>query len=220
MPIRGSNGPAGCDRSRARPVAPGYTSRVALHAFASMLMQIARRWRPEIGDPSLLGWLTVAAYLVAFAMCWRSHDVARARPNGARPARAWAALASCMLLLGVNKQLDLQSLFTQVGRAAAFAGGWYAQRHAVQIWFIATLALGGAVAGLTALLLLRDHAEELWLAAVGTGLLAGYVLTRAAFFNHIDWDGHAGGAVAPFHFLLELGGITCVALNARRYARR
>jgi hypothetical protein len=185
-----------------------------------MLVQVVRRWRPEVGDPTLLGWLTVVGYLIAFALCWRSYEAARTRPNAIRPAQAWAVLASGMLLLGVNKQLDLQSLLTQLGKAAAAAGGWYSERHLFQVWFVSTLAVGGAALGLSALLVLRTHARELWLAAVGSALLAAYVVTRAAFFNHVDWDGHAGGTAASLHFLLELGGIACVAASARAYARR
>ena len=189
-------------------------------SLASVLYQVARRWRPGVGDPTLLGWLTVAGYLVAFGLCWRAHETARGRPQGVRLAHTWAALASCMLLLGVNKQLDLQSLLEQLGKAAAFAGGWYAQRHLVQLWFVFLLAAGSAAAGLGAFLLLRSYAEELWLAATGTALLAAYMLTRAAFFNHVNWDGHEGGAVATFHFVLELAGIACVAAGARRAVRR
>lgn len=28
------------------------------------------RWRPEIGDPSVMGWLTVAAYALAAGTAW------------------------------------------------------------------------------------------------------------------------------------------------------
>jgi hypothetical protein len=189
------------------------------HSLASALVQVARRWRPGVGDPTLLGWLTVAGYLVAFALCWRAHEVGRARPGRVRASHAWAVLAACMLLLGLNKQLDLQMLLEQLGKAAAFAGGWYAERHVVQLWFVFSLAAACTITGLFAYSRLRAHAQELWLAAVGSALLVGYMLTRAAFFEHVNWDGHSGGAVAGFHFVLELAGIACVATGARRSAR-
>jgi hypothetical protein len=44
--------------------------------------------------------------------------------------------------LGVNKQLDLQSALTELGRILATDGGWYDSRHRVQRVFI--LAVGSA----------------------------------------------------------------------------
>jgi hypothetical protein len=45
-----------------------------------------------------------------------------------------------LFALGINKQLDLQTALTELGRVLALSQGWYEQRQVVQFWFIAALA--------------------------------------------------------------------------------
>ncbi len=53
--------------------------------------------------------------------------------DDAREMRAWRSIAIAFLALGVNKQLDLQTALTEVGRVLANSQGWYAQRQSVQV---------------------------------------------------------------------------------------
>ena len=46
-----------------------------------------------------------------------------------------------MLALGINKQLDLQSLATQIGRDVIKAWGLYSERRELQFGFILAVAL-------------------------------------------------------------------------------
>lgn len=126
-----------------------------------------------------------------------------------------------MLVLGLNKQLDLQSLLTEVGRALARAEGWYGQRRVVQGWFIALILAAMCVtlmAGAVALLSRRWSSR--WkgcrLALLGAGLLLVYVAFRAVSFHHADrWlAGRIAGARRSW--ILELAGIGCIALSALR----
>ncbi|HVZ33497.1 MAG TPA: hypothetical protein VG963_13790, partial [Polyangiaceae bacterium] len=104
------------------------------------------RWHPGIGDPSVLGWLTVVAYFVAAVLAFRALRVhlGRARRGGASAqagdelllARFWGLVLAAMILLGINKQLDLQTLFTEIGRDLAHAQGWYETRRRYQVAFI------------------------------------------------------------------------------------
>src|SRR5580693_6074196 len=84
------------------------------------------RWKPGIGDPTVMGWVTVAAYFVAVIGCflaaWREPLPDGTRRPRSRPSKFWLALAALMVALGINKQLDLQSLATQIGRDAI--RGW------------------------------------------------------------------------------------------------
>ena len=75
-------------------------------------------WRPTIGDPSFMGWFTVAAYGIGAALAalagWKlagSNDRIHRREKW-----VWLAVAVVMAFLCVNKQLDLQSLLTDIGR--------------------------------------------------------------------------------------------------------
>ena len=127
----------------------------------------------------------------------------------------WRALAVAMLLLGVNKQLDLQSLIPILGRRVARMQGWYEDRHAVQTAFIASAA-GAGVLGLSLFLaLFRSAVARNPMAPVGVAFLIVFVLIRASSFHHVDLAlGHSGGV--PLNAALELGGIACVAASAIR----
>src|ERR1035441_4896711 len=105
-------------------------------------------WRPQLDNPDFLGWSVVAAYLLAAAFCARAALARRKMGTEERRASAiWWLLALALLLLGINKQLNLQTLLIVLGRRAALAGGWYRQRRLAQLIF----SVGFAVAGLAAL---------------------------------------------------------------------
>ena len=94
------------------------------------------------GDPTVLAWSITAAYLATAGLCFR-----RARVEPSPTAGPWWLLASGTLLLGLNKELDLQTVIIGVGRSAAMAEGWYGARRVVQLSFLMFLFLGTAVAG-------------------------------------------------------------------------
>lgn len=178
-------------------------------------------WRPGIGDPSLMGWLTVGAYLAAAWLCLRAYRSARARGPAARSlALGWAFLCAGMALLGINKQLDLQSLITVIGRKVALEQGWYERRHIVQVWFIGGLGVVASGGALGLGLLLRRHLREFWLALLGGCFIALFVFVRATSFHSVDVFLRTPLAGVRANWLLELGGITCVALAALRNGRR
>jgi len=124
------------------------------------------RWTPTIGDPTFVGWLTVAAYFLVGALCLRAFMAEKsgksrpylasifalvrvmkrswpAPPLPARRAGIWLVISGLMFALGVNKQLDLQTLLTDLARALAHYQGWYDDRHPIQIFFILLMLTGG-----------------------------------------------------------------------------
>lgn len=167
-------------------------------------------WAPGIGDPTPMGWATVGAYLLAAGLCGAAG--ARARARGDRSGQLfWLALAGLYFALGINKQLDLQSLVTELGRINAVAWGWVEHKRIVQAVFIGLVSLVGA-GGLAALLWTapwRSRARTL--ALVGTTFLVVFVVVRAASFHKIDaligttWLGLRA------NWLLELPGILVTA---------
>ncbi len=189
------------------------------------------RWRPGIGDPTLVGWLTVVAYLVAGLLCQRAARLARAaernfaahepiRANEERAlSRLWTLAMVAMVAMGVNKQLDLQSWLTQVARDMARDGGWYAERRSVQVTFIMAVMLVGAAGTAGLAWSLRSVFSRAMGTVVGLGVIVSFVVIRAASFHHFDiliglqiW-GVRG------NWLLELGGISIVAVATHRAAR-
>ena len=177
------------------------------------------RWSPGIGDPTLRGWLTVGAYFVAALLALRAAWVIRKqtepalRPSDRRRLFAfWCLTAVVLLLLGVNKQLDLQSWLTQVMRDLAKEQGWYEARHHYQVMFVVAVAAAGVVGTLAMAIWLRRVLFRVGIALLGLGVLGTFVVARAASFHHLDALLHSG----PFalNWWAEFGGTSLVALNA------
>jgi hypothetical protein len=178
------------------------------------------RWRLGIGDPSVLGWVTVAAYVVSALGCFLAAS-RELRPAGSRPAHFssfWLVLASLMIALGINKQLDLQSLITQIGREMVLAQNLYSERRELQAVFILAVAL--FCAGSLALFLwaARRNLRGRWPALIGIVFILGFVVIRAASFHHVDafLASRLGGL--KWNGVLEIGGTCAVALAAFRIA--
>jgi len=108
----------------------------------------ADHWRPGIGDPTFMGWLTVVAYFTAVPLCWmagRSDQRAHPQSGYSSHPRVWFALAILLTLLGFNKQLDLQTWFTLSLKSVAKAQDWYEERRAFQALFIVGIAIIGII---------------------------------------------------------------------------
>jgi hypothetical protein len=167
-------------------------------------------WRPEIGDPHYMGWFTVGSYfacaLVISCAAWQSRGVDR------RASAFWFGLTLLMIFLGINKQLDLQTLLTEMGRQIAKAQGWMENRRAVQACFI--LAFGSGVVMLYAYLMkrMKDELRRYSFAMTGLFFLLSFIMIRAASFHHfdrlIDWTIFG----ARMNWILELSGIFLIML--------
>ncbi len=180
------------------------------------------RWRPGFSDHSLEGWLATICFFVACVLCILAAR-RQARPGPDRDMRLaifWAALAAGLAFLGLNKQLDLQTLLTDIGRSASHSQGWYDARREFQKVFVAVVAVFGAgcLAGL--LYLIHKQWRRQILALAGGVLLACFLGMRIAAMEHID---EAFGVNLESHFaetLLEIGGTICIVIAAWRDWRR
>jgi hypothetical protein len=173
-------------------------------------------WRPGIGDPTLLGWLTVVIYAITALLCARVSVASRRAPSRAGFPGVWMLYALILILLGLNKQLDLQTLVIEAGRQLALSEGWYEKRRAVQMAF--TLILGIGMLIMLGMLVRRNRGfmtRHPW-AALGTFLLVSYVLVRASVFDHLG--SYRGIDLDRLRWTnaLELGGIACIAVAATR----
>lgn len=184
--------------------------------ITAILECAALRWRPGVGDPTVMGWATVALYLGAAALA----GLVIARSGGFPPETRrrerlfWVAMLALLLVLGVNKQLDLQSALTAVGRCVAQLDGWYAERRATQARFILAL-LAAALAGAVAMaLLLRGALWRQGPALLGMALLLGFVLARAVGFHHVDALISARVGGWRLNWILEIGGVALVCFGA------
>jgi ATP/ADP translocase len=176
------------------------------------------RWHPTIGDPSFVGWFTVVSYLACALFAGfsaRTHQKADHRSF-----YFWSLVALLMLLLGINKQLDLQSLLTEMGRQVARYQGWMEERRVVQLWFIAgfsTILMAGFVCFC---IIMRNLFRRFMLAFMGLFLLLGFIIIRAASFHHIDEVLHSRIWDLKMNWIFELGGIFIVWVAAAIDMRR
>jgi hypothetical protein len=178
-------------------------------------------WSPGIGDPTLMGWLTVVLYFLAAISCWvtaRKLCSQAEDADDAKELRAWRSIAIAFLFLGINKQLDLQTALTEVGRILANFQGWYDQRQTVQVAFIAVVAITCLVAAIILVRWTHRAPAATWLALTGSIMVIGYVLIRASSFHHIDR--FIGEKILGFrwNWILEMGGISVVLVAS--YWRR
>jgi hypothetical protein len=195
-------------------------------------------WSPGIGDPTIGGWLTVGAYLTGAALClwaaWKARREGDASVEGRSVAMAfwradaplhrrlsalWTFLALILLFLGINKQLDLQSAVTEMGRMIAWNEGWYDDRRTVQAWFVAVVTAVGLVMLYGLLRLTRGALSRVRIAVLGMGCLLCFVVVRAASFHYVDklLGLRLGGL--RINWILEGGGIALIALEAHRFGK-
>jgi hypothetical protein len=173
-----------------------------------------------LGDPTLGGWIVTLSYFVA---AWLSLSVARRIPQVLRESRrerwVWFAIASFCLLMGINKQADLQTLLTSLGKTVAASGGWYEHRRLVQAAFVLVFAGVGLVTAILAVTVAFRTSRPALAAVLGVGLLLGFAALRAAEFHHIDEAIEEPPLLARYGFLLEGVGILIIlaaALTRRR----
>jgi hypothetical protein len=164
------------------------------------------RWRPTIGDPTFMGWFTVVAYGLAALMAgwvyWRRKD------------RIWIAVAVGLAALCINKELDLQSLFTDIGRVASHHLGFYEQRRDYQKWFVLGTVAGAGI--FAAWFVFRHYRFWLRYKLLSSGLmfLMTFIVVRAISFHHFDMFLKSTLFGVRMNWALELGGILLVSLAA------
>jgi hypothetical protein len=175
-------------------------------------------WRPGIGDPNPTAWIITVGYFAACGLCiWAGM---KERENRTRASDKliplfWFVLAGLLFFLGWNKQLDLQTLVTQIGRDVAREHGAYENRRPLQAVFVVVLALLGAGAIGGGIYFMRDVWKRYRIAYTGIIYLGVFVMIRAASFHHIDTVLYHLPVVKYWvNTVLELGGIGIVCYAA------
>ncbi len=189
-------------------------------------------WRPRMADAAVPGTLIVAFYLITAIACAWALSVARIGALLAKECRKvecrrhdrtaayrasflfWALLTLCMVILGVNKHLDLESWLTEFGRNIALSQGWYENRSSVQRPRVAGVAGFGLISLAVLLALTRRLLPRHVPAFVGMVVLLCFVIARAMSFHQLD-DALAIELLGVrVRWLLELGGILCIGACA------
>lgn len=173
-------------------------------------------WSPGIGDPTPGGWITVLLYICAAWACYRvtrrAGHLHRTLSHHER--LVWDALLAGMVLLGINKQLDIQSALTEIARKAAHSHGWYEGRQQYQEAFLAAMPVVGATAFAAMVVLAWGAPRSTWLACAGTAGLIVFVAIRAVSFHAVDEALSRNLAGLSLNWILEMGSLTAIIVGA------
>lgn len=153
-----------------------------------------------------MGWSITFFYLATAVLCfWR------AKQGSGQHRLFWFLIGLFLILMGFNKQLDLQTLLIQTAKHLSIQYGWYQHRHKVVIGFIAALLLWGAVsqAWLYSVMEKLDRYEKL--ALLGLGVLFAFIAARAASFQHMDIFADSKMLAHRIYWAMEISGIACIA---------
>ncbi len=159
----------------------------------------------------MLFYFVGAGAAVWVIVCGKKNGVA-----AGRDVTVWTVIAICMTILAINKQLDLQSLCTDIGRALSKTQGWYEQRRVVQKWFVVVFGISGSVLFLLVALVFRRCMRHYLLLWTGSALLGIFLVIRAASFHHFDALINCAPYGVRLNWVFELSGICLITAAACR----
>lgn len=163
---------------------------------------------PSTGRPTIFGGSTVLFYFTAAALSL----VVVLKTE--RAGLLWVLVFWALVLLVINKQIDLQSLSTLVAKSSAVQHGWYDIRRQSQIFFIGFV---GAASFLTlglSIYLLLNRFRKILIALISLTILIFFVVYRSALFHLIDALLNTSFPSLSFSYLLENSGISLIIFNA------
>ncbi|MEM9357605.1 MAG: hypothetical protein AAGB04_15475 [Pseudomonadota bacterium] len=171
-------------------------------------------WQSVVGSSSFGDWLTVALYLGAALLCYFAAGLSRHSGSGRAETFLWQVLIFGLLLLGINKQLDVQSALAEIGRSFAHQQGWYEVRRPIQFVFI--LAALISVLGLAAyvLVLTTEMTRPTRFAVFAALFLLAFVVVRAASFHWVDQLIGTRILGLYWNWILEMGGLIAIQAAA------
>lgn len=178
-------------------------------------------WSPGIGDPTAGGWVTVVLYAWAawFAVRVLQGERSRRGVLSNNEKIVWRILVMGLIALGINKQLDLQTALTEIGRLLAHDQGWYDSRRQVQEAFIAAvIILGLALLAAMAIWVWEAPAPTLLACAGASGLMV-FIVIRATSFHRVDELLGFRLAGLPLNWVLEMGSLLLIGWCARERVR-
>lgn len=171
--------------------------------FGSLLWN----WKP--GDFTFLGWTVTFAYGLAAILCWRRGFGVGRKHIDPEDRSMWRFFSAALLALGLNKQLDLQTLGLRFLRHLAGSQGWYQQRRTVQMIFVIVAVFAGILFFAFLLLRKKNFFRRNPQTLAGLILVIGYLLIRAAGINHIDASLGINLGVKPWLSAMELLACIC-----------
>ena len=168
-------------------------------------------WRFRANDPGTLSWIAVCAYLSTAALCWR------AAKNDLQSREMWARFAIVLAVLGLNKQLDLQTLFINSVRSLTHDPGWYTDRSPVKRLCIHVLTSVSFWGTGWMFWQKRNQWRAVGFVCAGSAMLIAYISLRASPLPHagqLPVRSTSGAQLGQS--ILELTGLLFIALGASK----
>ena len=180
-------------------------------------------WDFEIGDPSFMGWFTIFVYFFTMCLCYlvRKNSGKLFPDSTVQKQRSfWSILTVIMFALGINKQLDLQTYMTTIGKYYARRDGWYQHRAIFQYSFIKFIFVLSFSSLALLIFYLRDTFIDNILAILGICLLLGFIAIRASSFHHVDAFISSSIFSVRMNWIMELSAIFLISLSAGLILKR
>jgi hypothetical protein len=146
--------------------------------------RIFRLWIAQIGDDTILPWVTTILYACAFIAAIA--NLKRLKFSEIRDEyKFWLLLACLLFLMGANKQLDFHYLLRDIGRYMAHLGGWFEKARTVQALFTFVVIGVVGIGALLALPIIMKSWRSNVMAVAGAATICFYIVIRTAAINHV-----------------------------------
>jgi hypothetical protein len=179
-------------------------------------------WVDKHGDPTVIGWAITILFGVGAMVCLYCTgymDSRRSVPINGIYAWFWWIMVGLMVFMGINKQLDLQLMLADIGRAFTKQQGWYGQRVPVQIRVLAV----GACVCLACLqgvgYRLKRAPKSTWFALAGIILLGLNVVIHLVSLHPIEHILGMSLAGLSLGDAIEISSILWISVSAWIYNR-
>ncbi len=168
-----------------------------------------------VGDATTLGWSVTLLYALAAILA--AVAALRTADTSWHTFGFWVVAALALFVLGLNKQLDLQTLMRASLRCVALNDGWYytEARPALKRAFVEAVALVALLSGMALLRWWRPSLPRIALALAGLAMVGGYVAGRTVLVAIADLD-KLSAAQHQALAALEPLGLLLICLGAAR----
>src|SRR5688572_6899445 len=177
-----------------------------------------QQWLQKVGDPTVAGWACFVGYFAAAGFCYVASRAKREKHR--HHVLFWTGTITVLILLGANKQLDLQTLLIAELRQLFGASQAWSYRHVFAVTMVVVLSPLVAVAFGSVASRLKSEPRFIQVLLVAMLLLVALAMARAipgpiddVLLTHV-----AGSDKGVFHThvkeVIELSLVLIIAVSA------
>lgn len=171
-----------------------------------------------LSDFTMWSWIINIAYILVFILS--IYYIRCIKTTGNKELKfLWIFIAGILLLLGINKQLNFQTLLIIFGRSLANSQGWIENRRMAQELFAITFGIGIAVLSAIIIFRIRRILLMAWIEIFGIAVLLAFTLIRAGSINHFHKTEKIEAAFIHIH-AVEFAGILIILLALYRNLKK